>query len=291
VATATPPAPASTATPQPTAARGSTSPGFRFINGGFEDETSGWQKFGGELDAVASPRRSGSHAGVLISTTTSTKWAFQVVAIEPALTYEFAGYLQTGAAVAAAYLRISWYEAGDGSGSAIATDDSTTRLSGASSGFVFLTTGVRAPPIQARTARVRVLLTPTAADTAAVYMDDLSFGPVAVNAAQPPPAPSTIAALDEPAEAPSQSLPFAPTAVPLPVAILVSGQTPTPAAQVAGAVRTPLPRPSAAPALRAPDEGASGASNVASTVVLILGSILAIAGFGGAYLYGRWRAH
>ena len=125
-ATATPTVLA-TSTPTPTAAQAAAAGGFSFVNGGFEEGLRGWQKYGGELRAIGNPHRNGNGAAALTSATTSTKWAFQVVAIDPAGAYEFSGYLLPGANVSAAYLRISWYDAPDGSGRALATDDSAIR--------------------------------------------------------------------------------------------------------------------------------------------------------------------
>ena len=76
---------------------------------------------------MSSPRRSGGAAGRYLSESESTKWLYQIVAIDPALAYEFQGAAMTEGAVSEAYLRISWYGSGDGSGSAISTDDSTSR--------------------------------------------------------------------------------------------------------------------------------------------------------------------
>jgi hypothetical protein len=56
---------------------------------------------------------------------------------------------------------------------------------------------------------------------------------------------------------------------------------------VAAAVQTSRP---GQPVARAPEvilEGEEGGSGLASTIVLILGAVLAVAGFGGAYLYEK----
>ena len=172
-------------------------PGYTlaFVNGGFEQGLTNWQKFGGELATTGSPRRSGEAAGVLRSATDSTKWAYQTIAVTPGRYYEFAGYVQTGEGVSAAYLRISWYSSTDGTGSAAATDDSLQSLGALSGAFVFLTTGPVEAPAGARSARARVLLTPSSASEAAVYLDDFSFTETdapAATATTPPGATSTV---------------------------------------------------------------------------------------------------
>jgi hypothetical protein len=147
------------------------------VNGGFEDGIEPWQKFGGELSLVSAPVHSGSAAAALASSTTSTKWLYQSVRVQEGAAYEFAGYLLAGAGVQEAYLRISWYESVDGSGSAIGNADSTARLPGGGAGFAFLTTGSVVAPAGASSARLRVMLAPAGAGAALLYADDLSFGP------------------------------------------------------------------------------------------------------------------
>ena len=207
-APATSASPAS-ATPRPATATSSAVPGpsFVFSNGGFESGTAGWQKFGGELTAVSSPRNGGSGAGRLESSSTSTKWAFQPVRIEPGQLYEFRGYLQAGAGVAQAYLRISWYAAADASGQALATDDSTQSVYGPSGGFSLLTTGPRAAPAGAHSARLRAVLVPAGGSAGAfLYLDDFSFG-TATAPAGVTPVPAATPAADEPFEAPAVAAP------------------------------------------------------------------------------------
>jgi hypothetical protein len=163
-------------------------PSYVFTNGSFEEGTDGWQKFGGELGVATEPRVSGNASGMLTSSTTSTKWAYQTVAVDQGQTYEFSGYVQASSGVSRALLRISWYKAADGSGEAISSSDSTADVSGASGGFVFLSTGAVQPPAGALTAKTRVLLTPSGAGTTSLYMDDLSFGVASTTAAMSTPA-------------------------------------------------------------------------------------------------------
>src|SRR5690606_28467046 len=75
------------ASASPTATQ-TTAPSFVFLNGGFEDGLNGWQNHGGDL-TLTSQAASGDGAGELSSSTSSTKWAFQSVAVEPGQTYQF----------------------------------------------------------------------------------------------------------------------------------------------------------------------------------------------------------
>jgi hypothetical protein len=219
--TATPRASATakaTATPRPTAtARPSAAPGFGLVNGGFEEGLKGWSKFGGNLEAVDWPVQSGRLAGRLTSATDSTKWAFQTVLVDPSLHYQFEGYVGSDAGVLRAYLRISWYASGDGSGTALDTSDSTTTISG-SSAFVYLSTGAVQPPAGAHSARPRVVMTPLGAGTAAIVFDDLAFGPVEPPA-EPEPASPAESQTEAVAAAPDAASPAGSTA------IIASGQS------------------------------------------------------------------
>jgi hypothetical protein len=292
------PTPTSTSTPavSPTTPPGSqppsppppsTNPSLSFVNGGFEDGVLGWQKFGGELAAVGQPRRNGNRAGAFTSATTSTKWAFQTVAIDPAATYEFAGHLRTDSGVGAAYLRISWYASGDGSGQALATDDSTSSLGPASGSFVYLTTGPRRPPPTARSARLRVMLAPQGTGQATLHLDDFSFGPATLPANQAPP-PSVAAEPDEPAAiAIPAALPApggaaaTPTFAPEAVVVI----TPTPLAQVAGSISGQAPENRAQPPAALEDVASS--PEVSALVIGAAGVIVFGLAFGGAYLYSH----
>jgi hypothetical protein len=188
------PLPSTTQSPSPTPSTTPTrtpQPSLTFRNGSFEDGYDGWQKFGGELQVTGVPRVSGLSAGVLSSSTASTKWAYQTVAIDALSHYEFSGYLQAGAGVAAGQLRISWYASADGTGEAISTTDSTASITSGSASYVWLTTGPVQPPPGAKTARTRVLLTPASGAPATLFMDDLEFLVVEPATATPLPATST----------------------------------------------------------------------------------------------------
>lgn len=274
-----------TATPSSQSSAGATSD-QDFRNGGFEDGTEGWQKFGGELRSVSSPKRSGEHAGAFVSSTSSTKWAYQVVAVDPALAYEFSGYLHTAGAVSEAYLRISWYGSADGSGQAVATDDSTSRLNGAGDAFVFLTTGAVRPPSGARSARPRVMLAPAGSETATLYLDDFDFVTTTA-AAGAPPRPNQTDAEAQPDEDDSPDL--HPTqraaATVSPLSAATADRTPTAVSEVASRSRTEPVRgltPVAAPG--SPQDPADGNG---SSLVWPAAIVVALIGLASAFLYSR----
>ena len=150
-------------------------PSFLLINPSFEEGQRGWAKYGGDFTISSGMRHSGSLSGQLTSATTSTKWVYQTVVIDPTSGYELSGYLRPQGDVKSAYLRISWYGTFDGTGSALATDDSTAKLSTSSNDFVYFTTGPVAPPPLARSARVRALLGPNSTAFATLLMDDFAF--------------------------------------------------------------------------------------------------------------------
>lgn len=175
------PTPTRTSTPAaPAAVCTADGAGELLANGGFERIDDGapacWSKFGGELRADDAPYR-GDRAALLGSTTTSTKWLFQVVPIEGGELYEASGMVRRAYGEGEVYLRVSWYRSPDGSGSLIAQHDSERSSAG---GWVALTTGEVRAPASARSARVRLMLQPTAFAGAA--FDEISFR--AVEAAQ-----------------------------------------------------------------------------------------------------------
>jgi Lamin Tail Domain len=189
------PSPTPTATPIP------TPPGITtgyLVNGGFEDAIDGvligWGKYGGTLRQTSTHQRSGSYAAALSSDTQSTKWAYQPVRVNADRAYEFDGYvLLDDPAVDEVLLRISWYSSDDASGSAIATSDSTERLSGPDPLFRYLTTGAVLVPQGARSAKVRAVLVPASLVRATIYLDDMNLREAPPEAATTPipPSPAT----------------------------------------------------------------------------------------------------
>jgi len=290
----------STATPVAWAATVIAAGGLQFVNGGFEEGLRGWQRFGGELQVVGSPKRSGGGAAGLTSSTGSTKWVYQEVAIDPAHAYEFSGYLRPSAGVKSSYLRISWYESVDGSGRALSTDDSVIKLAGSSETFIYVSTGGIAPPAAAHSARLRVMLTPEGAGGTSLYMDDLAFFPPTVtprpasNANDPDDPVETPVATQTPGPIPSASATSQTGASPAP-GDLTATKTVAPARSVARATSTPK-RPAVAEvaALRdatpieatAPSDELSRAREQRhrSKFVWLAAAIAAVISFSGAYL-------
>ena len=178
--TATPdPVASATSTPRPAAASPGPSNGL-LVNGGFEDvadgELAGWSHYGGLLSQVADPVHGGRFAGALFSSSASTKWAYQTVPVAATQWYEMDAFIyHDHAGVETAWLRVSWYVSGDGSGSALESVDSLTALDGPEAGYRRLSTGpVQAPP-GVSSARARIMLRPRSRLSALIYMDEVSF--------------------------------------------------------------------------------------------------------------------
>jgi len=186
--------PTPTLTPTPAPFADVISPALR--NGGFEDLDAGgapfaWGKYGGVLSSDARSH-SGSRAARLDSATASTKWLHQAVIVQPGAWYAFDAWVLHGdAAVAAAFLRVSWYTSADASGAAIDTADSTTRLDAPSVAYRHLTTDALAAPPAARSARVRVMLAPASDAAASILVDDAAFYAVAPPPSDPTPLTTT----------------------------------------------------------------------------------------------------
>jgi hypothetical protein len=201
-ATATPIPPTPTRTPRPTStpkrqATPTVPPATlsiasgRINNPGFEDVVNGlpssWQKYGGSLSSATTPIRSGGRAARLESTTDSTKWLFQTVAITGGASYAFGAWLwHDDPNTASAFLRVSWYASPDGSGEAIATADSLTRLDAPLDSWRYLTTGGITAPPEAQSAKVRILLQPLGSARAALVVDDASFATADPATSAPP---------------------------------------------------------------------------------------------------------
>ncbi len=150
------------------------------VNGGFgdlrEDGTPyGWRKVGGEMSASKAFRAEGERSATLVSHTASTKWVYQTVSVQGGAFYRLlAAALKYDPGVRETLLRVSWYESADGSGNQIGTADSPA-LAEDSAGFVTLDTGSVQAPLEARSAKVRLLVRPTSAAAAVVYFDAVGF--------------------------------------------------------------------------------------------------------------------
>jgi hypothetical protein len=186
VATASPgPTPPGTSAPTPVASP-TPEPELvvfpELVNGGFEqlreDGTPyGWRKLGGEMSTTADVRSEGVRALVLKSSTSSTKWVYQTVAVAGGGYYEASGQTAPGSGVDAVFIRISWYAIADGSGLSIHQVDSPAASSEV--GFRPISTGAVRAPADARSAKVRLMLRPASDALATAYFDAVSFAQAA----------------------------------------------------------------------------------------------------------------
>lgn len=110
----------------------------------------------------------------MLSTTGTTKWAYQTVAVQPGAYYTADSWAMNAAADTL-LLRLSWYATDDGDGAAIESSDSLADLTGAAPGFRLLSTGAVQAPEGAHSARVRLLLQPATGDPTRAFFDDVHF--------------------------------------------------------------------------------------------------------------------
>ncbi len=257
VPTSTPVPPTNTPTRTPTRTPTNTPHVIpaRLENPGFEAAEDGrplaWRTQGGLLMQSGEPSRSGSWSGGFLSTTASTKWVHQTLTVQPTVWYTFSAYVHHDAAwVDNVLLRLAWYTSGDGSGSAIASVDSTETLASPQPGWRQLTTGpVQAPP-GIHSANARIVLRPRDATSALIYVDDAAFD--IVSAPEPPAAPSpTEAATDTGTPQPSTSTP-PPTATNVPPTATATSQPRATATATATPASTLPPAPTDTPPPTAP---------------------------------------
>lgn len=196
-------------------------------NGDFEIVSDGkpayWSKFGGTMAASGEAAR-GAFAACLESETSSTKWLYQVVEVQPGAWYRAtaSGRVQGGGEVS---LRVSWYESSDGSGSQMHQDQGGST---GSSAWTALELGPVQAPDGAASARVRLVLQP--AGPATGCFDDAAFAVVDPPAATPIPTspgepPAATTAPGRPASA--TATPAGSTAVRSAVAGATAGTTAT----------------------------------------------------------------
>jgi hypothetical protein len=150
-------------------------------NGSFElarDDGSpyAWSKAGGEIAASDFAALDGSLGLELVSRTTSTKWAYQAVAVEPGAYYAASAWAMAQSGVDIAVIRVSWYTTESADGQALSSDDSGAAAADGS--FHFLSTGAIQAPTDARTAKVRLLVRPTSGSVARAAFDAVTFGRV-----------------------------------------------------------------------------------------------------------------
>lgn len=179
--TSTPsPTPTLTPTPSPTPSPSPTpTPSPPLVNPSFEEAVQGvpvgWRLFGGQLLQVAQPSTHGSFAAAFSSNTASTKWAFQVVAVEPGRYYSLSALaLKNDPNVRDLFLRVSWHSAPDASDPLIRSDDSSL-LSQDAPSFQPLTTGPVLAPAAARSAQLRLMLRPVSDAPATAFFDNVQW--------------------------------------------------------------------------------------------------------------------
>jgi hypothetical protein len=208
-------------------------------NTGFEDLRNdgtpyGWRKIGGTLSTAARAHNE-QRSLSLTSVTASTKWAYQIVAVQAGAYYQGGAYaMQDNATPGELFLRVSWYATGDGSGEAIATDDSTQTISQNENDFALLQTDPLEAPAGALTAAIRLMFRPADSGEATALFDDAAFAEVdaptdkpATQTPTPSPAPSASTSSPTPTGTPVRTK----TPPPLPTASPVV--TPTPASEPA----------------------------------------------------------
>ena len=148
-------------------------PGFENASGGIPNH---WNKYGGTLTQAGSPVHGGSYAAQFDSSSTSTKWVYQVITATEGIAYTFSAWaLKNDSNIEEVYLRVSWYASDDGTGSEISHADSTTCLLSDEPMYRFLTTGPITAPAGAHSGRTRMMLNPVDATACTVYFDDASF--------------------------------------------------------------------------------------------------------------------
>jgi len=212
------PVPSQTPTSHPSPTVGPTAtateipmPSEAILNGGFEDGAedipAAWRKSGGLLFRSTSSPRSGSFAGAFSSSTSSTKWVYQPLSVDPGRSYTFHGFvLKNGPPDSLVLLRISWYSSPDASGSSLASSDSPEALSDSDPSFRSLSTGSVTAPQEARSARARIVFAPASAAPETIYLDDFVFEET------DPPTP-TPAPTETPTPSPSETVTPSPASV------------------------------------------------------------------------------
>jgi hypothetical protein len=225
--------PIATDTPTPTATPAEEPPGPTLRNPRFErtnDEALpvAWRKHGGELSSVASPSRPGL-AVRLDSSTASTKWVWQPVAVAGGGSFELSGWV-SGSTGSQVFLRVSWYESADGSGLALESVDSAV-IDGDAASLRPVRTGAFAAPPAAQSAKVRLMLRPPGGRPAWAVFDDLVWRAFSTSF------PTQTASETE-----------SPTDTPTPSETPVVSRTPGPT-ETPDPTETPAPRPSLGPNL------------------------------------------
>jgi|GEM_PF-5152673 len=149
------------------------------LNGGFETGSIvPWQHNGTTLYTVTNPTNGGSHAAKFETTANpSVQEVYQAISpIAGGAYYTFSAHLavEAPAAVGDLRLRISCYASSDASGLDLCAAE-TYVVPSLTTSYSFVTTGARYIDINARSVRVRIMVTPAGGVPVVVYLDDLSF--------------------------------------------------------------------------------------------------------------------
>jgi hypothetical protein len=134
----------------------------------------GWHNVGGEVSLVGMPRIEGAGALAVISRSSSTKWAYQVVAVDEGRWYRASAWVMAGSAEEG-FLRLSWYAAADGSGTALDSVDSTGSAVRGTAEFALLTTGPVQAPAGASIVKLRLMVRPGSDSEVTAYFDAVSL--------------------------------------------------------------------------------------------------------------------
>jgi hypothetical protein len=256
----------------------------RLTNGSFEqarpDGTPyGWRKFGGEFAVTSSRSVDGSSALAFTSTTGSTKWVYQTLRVEPLAYYRASAHAMPASASAEAFLRLSWYETGDGSGHAISSGDSTQAAT--SPAFRLISTATVQAPAGARSVKLRLMFRPGTEAPITAYFDAVAFSQTDPPAGGPAPGLSTQSG----GRSSSQRGGAAATAP-------ATGVTATPTPAVLGVAATPIRLANVKPTPAIMHEAStltSGGTNYDWAMALAIVTPLAAFGLLGVYELQRRR--
>ncbi|MDO9444295.1 MAG: lamin tail domain-containing protein [Dehalococcoidia bacterium] len=201
------PRPRATATPRP--APRSVIQGL--TSAGFEEGLGMWEVNRGR--ASLEPAIEGMGISLVITASgATTAWVEQRLGeIDPGEWYGATAVLAPLHGVDAAWLRVAWYASDDASGEQISTTDSPVVASpprnAIARAFEIVGTGPVRPPVEARSARVRILVRPDDEAGGAVAIDEVEFAitePLEPAPPSPPtPAPTAAAPAVSPAATPS----------------------------------------------------------------------------------------
>ena len=186
-------------------------------NGDFEEGTTGWQAFKGDIyiTDIAGLVHGGSQAAKFIATEDlASMW--QVVQVQPGGVYNFSGWaIKNDDKIASVFLRIAWYGVEDGVGQEIYHIDYLVLTGSEAIYRPFSDSPIASiAPKSAYYARVEVLLQLVFAATgpATAYFDDMSFS-------GPPPGPTpTPTPTPSPSPTPTPTPSPTPPSSPVPVA-------------------------------------------------------------------------